>query len=128
MMKKVYCLFIVLMIFALLSSCGSATDKAVISNDYSQITYNNEVYLLADYFMDIPDDAIEIDAAVENEITLPIIEYNDAYISNTYPNYIWLRTTYDGTANSKFAEVLQGNAVMYTRNEDTSKTENDMYI
>lgn len=118
MNKMYYKILIVLNMILLIfifTSCNS-NDLAVISNDYSNIKYKGYIYTISDYSFTRPINSEKIGSKVDGEISflnIPVIVYNDVYISDEYPNYLWLLTSADYSENEKFEQSKIGNEVMY---------------
>lgn len=104
-MKKFMLINIMLILLLLVSSC---TNAAKISKDYSKIIYDNKEYELYDHFIVKPDDAVEVYSSKSL-----LISYDVIYLSESWPDFLWLDTSTDSTENEKFESVLTGNTVVY---------------
>ncbi len=108
-----------------LSACGKA--KAFVSEDYSKITYQNQTYTIVhDYFYDRPVDSQKVETKVENTEYIPIFDdimnYDDVYVSENNPDFLWLLTTMDyPDGNDRFQDAIRGNVVMYKLQQDDSQ-------
>lgn len=88
----------------------------MISNDYLNINYKGYIYKISDYPFSKPINCEKIDSKVDGDIpifNIPVIIYNDVYISDEYPKYLWLLTSADYSENEKFEQSKIGNEVMY---------------
>lgn len=116
MKKSYYKLLIILsMILFIFTSCNS-NDLAVISDDYSNIKYKGNIYTISDYPALRPNNSEKIESKVDGDtsfLNIPFIVYDDVYISDEYPNYLWLLTSADYSENEKFELSKIGNEVMY---------------
>ena len=92
-------------------------EMAIISNDLSNIEYDGHYYTLCseDLFFDgrtKPDDAVKIESTIIDYDIMPIIEYNNLYKSEAYPDYLFLDTTLD-ESYKEFLAAQKGVTVLY---------------
>lgn len=116
-MKKVcIAISIALLLGLILVGCNSQTtaptETAEISNDLSTINYNGQLYGLCPEDKSIPEDAVKINSVVEDETLWPLIDFNDLYQSDTYPEYLWLYTSINQDYR-EFRKAQKGFYVLY---------------
>lgn len=130
-MKK-YIIVIAISIFAVfvlsvsivLMHISGFISEAVISKDYETITYNSKEYVRTDLYVDPPDynDREDFTPHIEGEDFIYYLSpmfWNYVYVSESYPEYIWLETELDTLNGKPFKKY--GELVIYKLKEETAE-------